>query len=143
MTFAFSVSFWNQLTHRSSLELSHGCSLYSWLLDLTGPGRRSSFYNQVCRLTDLLFQQNLDTLAEQLKQTSGPRTLTVLGDVSVEADVQALVDTVVREFGGLDVMVANAGIAKVATLHETSVEDLDHLYAVNVRGVFLSYKKER
>ncbi|OBZ71198.1 Diacetyl reductase [(S)-acetoin forming] [Grifola frondosa] len=85
-------------------------------------------------------QEKLDTLTEQLKQTSGPRTLTVLGDVSVEADVQALVDKVVQEFGGLDVMVANAGIAKVAVLHETSVEDLDHLYAVNVRGVFLSYK---
>ncbi|OBZ71197.1 Diacetyl reductase [(S)-acetoin forming] [Grifola frondosa] len=85
-------------------------------------------------------QEHLHALAEEVKQDSGTRTLVVLGDVSVESDVQRLVETVVAEFGGLDVMVANAGIGKVAALHETSVEDIDQLYAVNVRGVFLCYK---
>jgi 3-oxoacyl-[acyl-carrier protein] reductase len=36
----------------------------------------------------------------------------------------------------LDILVANAGISKAATIEETTVEDLDKLFAVNVRGPF-------
>src|SRR5271168_2752627 len=36
----------------------------------------------------------------------------------------------------LDILVANAGISKAATIEETTVEDFDNLFAVNVRGPF-------
>jgi 3-oxoacyl-[acyl-carrier protein] reductase len=36
----------------------------------------------------------------------------------------------------LDILVANAGISKAATIEETTVEDFDKLFAVNVRGPF-------
>ena len=36
----------------------------------------------------------------------------------------------------LDVLVANAGVSKAATIEDTSVEDFDHLFAVNVRAPF-------
>jgi 3-oxoacyl-[acyl-carrier protein] reductase len=36
----------------------------------------------------------------------------------------------------LDILVANAGVAKAATIEETTVEDFDRLFAVNVRGPF-------
>jgi NAD(P)-dependent dehydrogenase (short-subunit alcohol dehydrogenase family) len=41
------------------------------------------------------------------------------------------------EFGRLDILVNNAGISHVGTIQQTTPEDLDRLYAVNVRGVFL------
>jgi meso-butanediol dehydrogenase/(S,S)-butanediol dehydrogenase/diacetyl reductase len=60
-------------------------------------------------------------------------------DVSVAAEVDALVAGHVAAFGGLDVMVANAGIAVTALFEETTPEVLDRTVAVNVRGVFNCY----
>jgi len=42
--------------------------------------------------------------------------------------------------GRLDILVNNAGIAHVGTIEQTTPDDLDRLYAVNVRGVFLCAK---
>ena len=47
---------------------------------------------------------------------------------------------VAAEFGRLDILVNNAGIAHVGTIEQTTPDDLDRLYAVNVRGVFLCSK---
>jgi NAD(P)-dependent dehydrogenase (short-subunit alcohol dehydrogenase family) len=44
------------------------------------------------------------------------------------------------ELGRLDILVNNAGIAHVGTIEQTTPDDLDRLYAVNVRGVFLCSK---
>ena len=44
---------------------------------------------------------------------------------------------VAAELGRLDILVNNAGIAHVGTIEHTTPEDLDRLYAVNVRGLFL------
>lgn len=60
----------------------------------------------------------------------------------VELDVSdrsscAAAERVVRDSGGgLDILVNNAGIGHVGTILETEPEDLDRLFAVNVRGMF-------
>ncbi|KAG9309626.1 NAD(P)-binding protein [Chiua virens] len=70
----------------------------------------------------------------------GRRTLLVPGDVSVEKDVKGMVQDVAKELGGLDVMIANAGTSRVASLLSTSVDDWNRVMAVNARGPFLCYK---
>lgn len=45
-----------------------------------------------------------------------------------------------EQFGSLDILVNNAGIAHVGTIEQTTAGDLDRLYAVNVRGLFLCSK---
>jgi len=55
-------------------------------------------------------------------------------DVSDEAQVESVVEAA-REFGGVDVMVNNAGVYRGAPLVELDMETLDALYEVNVRGV--------
>lgn len=72
-------------------------------------------------------------------RAKGRRSAVALADVSVEAEVQGMVDAVAGELGKLDVMVANAGIANVASLLEVSLETWERIMAVNLRGVFLSY----
>jgi len=57
-------------------------------------------------------------------------------DVSTESDVQAVVDATVEKFGAVDVLINNAGIGHVGTILQTTEEDLDKLYNVNVRGIF-------
>jgi NAD(P)-dependent dehydrogenase (short-subunit alcohol dehydrogenase family) len=52
----------------------------------------------------------------------------------------AALAAVAAEFGGLDVLVNNAGIGHVGTIESTGESDLDRLYAVNVKGVFHATK---
>jgi 2-keto-3-deoxy-L-fuconate dehydrogenase len=61
-------------------------------------------------------------------------------DVTDDARVAAAIAAVVVRFGTLDVLVNNAGIGHVGTLATTTEQDLDRLYAVNVKGVFLCSK---
>jgi NAD(P)-dependent dehydrogenase (short-subunit alcohol dehydrogenase family) len=58
-------------------------------------------------------------------------------DVSDPADVQEAVKVAVKEYGGLDVLVNNAGIYHQNKVHETPVEEWDETLAVNLRGAFL------
>ena len=57
-------------------------------------------------------------------------------EVSDETACQQLTRTVLGAHGRLDVLVNNAGIGHVGTLLQTTVADLDRIFAVNVRGVF-------
>lgn len=61
-------------------------------------------------------------------------------DVTDAADVEALIARVVDEWGGLDVMVNNAGVGIAATAVDTSEEDYDRVMDVCVRGTFLGMK---
>lgn len=58
-------------------------------------------------------------------------------DVARETDTIELVRAVVGEYGRVDVLFNNAGIAGVGDLSETSVELWDRVLSVNARGVFL------
>jgi NAD(P)-dependent dehydrogenase (short-subunit alcohol dehydrogenase family) len=57
-------------------------------------------------------------------------------DVARRDNIEALVATARSEFGGIDVLVNNAGILVAKTLVETSDEEWDRQFAVNVRAVF-------
>ncbi len=70
----------------------------------------------------------------------GVRALAVVCDVGDEASVQAALAAVVAEFGGLDVLVNNAGAFETAPLEEISVAQWDAMFATNTRGPFLVAK---
>jgi NAD(P)-dependent dehydrogenase (short-subunit alcohol dehydrogenase family) len=57
-------------------------------------------------------------------------------DVTKRADVEALVTAARDAFGGIDVLVNNAGVLIEGTLVDTSDEDWERQFAVNVRSVF-------
>jgi NAD(P)-dependent dehydrogenase (short-subunit alcohol dehydrogenase family) len=61
-------------------------------------------------------------------------------NVTREAEVEALVRSVVEEWGGLDVMVNNAGIGVAATAPDTSEEDWNRQMDVNLKGTFFGIK---
>ena len=86
----------------------------------------------------LTYQHNGARAAEVVDKIKnlGRRALAIQAD-SADADaVSAAVSATVAEFGRLDVLVNNAGVGFVGALAETSLEDVDRVLAVNVRGVF-------
>lgn len=78
--------------------------------------------------------------AKKVAAEIGDKTLVQKTDVTKPDDVKALVSRVLSEWGGLDVMVNNAGIGIAATAPDTSEEDFDRVMSVNVRGTFLGMK---
>ena len=57
-------------------------------------------------------------------------------DVSKSGEVENMVKTV-GEYGGVDVLVNNAGISKIKMLQDTTEEDYDEIFDVNMKSVYL------
>ena len=64
----------------------------------------------------------------------------VVADVTAEEDVRRGVDEAAAALGGLDVVVACAGVASRGTVADTTPEEWERVFAVNVRGVYLTAK---
>jgi 3-oxoacyl-[acyl-carrier protein] reductase len=68
---------------------------------------------------------------------AGGRADAVSADLAAPDGAQKLAAQVRKIVGDrLDILVANAGVAKAATIEDTTVADFDHLFAVNVRAPF-------
>jgi 3-hydroxybutyrate dehydrogenase len=68
----------------------------------------------------------------------GGVAMAVALDVTDEAQVNAGVDTVAERFGGVDILVSNAGIQHIAPLVELSLADWRKMLAVHLDGAFLT-----
>jgi meso-butanediol dehydrogenase/(S,S)-butanediol dehydrogenase/diacetyl reductase len=79
-----------------------------------------------------------DGVVDEIR-AQGRRAVAIDVEVSDPRQVDAMVQTTVKELGRLDVMVANAGIVDVAPMLDVSLTAFDRVMSVNVRGVFLCY----
>lgn len=69
---------------------------------------------------------------------NGVEALTIKADSGSAADIQAAVQQTVERFGSIDIVVVNAGILHIADVADFSLDNLDRMLDVNVRGVFLA-----
>ncbi|MFW8591407.1 SDR family oxidoreductase [Glaciecola sp. 2405UD65-10] len=76
-----------------------------------------------------------NTLVEQIKYKGG-HALAVKADVSNAGQAEDLFNKALDEFGRVDVLVNNAGVMSLSTLSETSDEDFNKQFDVNLKGVF-------
>jgi 3-oxoacyl-[acyl-carrier protein] reductase len=91
-------------------------------------------------------------VAADVNEENGRRVVSAIGaeggkarfirtDVSRAADVKAMIDDALSAFGGLDVLVNNAGFShRTMPLWELPEEEYERVFATNVRGVFLGCK---
>ncbi|MGI6742140.1 MAG: SDR family NAD(P)-dependent oxidoreductase [Eubacteriales bacterium] len=79
---------------------------------------------------------------EGAKATSDeiPNSLPISVNVANEDSVKEMVNTAVLYYGGLDVLVNNAGVAKVGSLEEMTEKTFDFVTSVNYKGYFLCTK---
>ena len=75
--------------------------------------------------------------AKELQSAFGTAAVGIKCNVSSKAEVADLITQSVQEVGGLDILVANAGIAESIGFLEMSEEDFDAVLGVNLKGTFL------
>ncbi|SDT28112.1 SDR family NAD(P)-dependent oxidoreductase [Microterricola viridarii] len=80
-----------------------------------------------------------DAVAAEIRANGGS-AIAVAADVSSEADIQRVIATTLAEFGGVDVVFNNAGIIRRTTAVETTAEEWDLVFGVNVKSIFLMCK---
>lgn len=79
----------------------------------------------------------LEEVAGEVAAAGSPEPVVSVGDQSAADIVEATVGAAVRQFGGLDGIVANAGIAIAGALHELSEADWSRVLDVNLTSAFL------
>jgi 3-oxoacyl-[acyl-carrier protein] reductase len=74
-------------------------------------------------------------------QSLGGEAIAVKADVSKVAEVTALFDAAVAQFGKVDILVNNAGIAIYKRIQDTTDDDFDRIFSINVKGVFTALRE--
>lgn len=72
---------------------------------------------------------------------NGGEAIAVRGDVGKSADVKALFDATIRQFGKVDILVNNAGVILYKPIAQTSDDEFDRLLSINVKGTFYALRE--
>lgn len=90
----------------------------------------------------ITYEKSADNAAELVREIErkGRKAVAIQADSADAAAIQRAIDGAVTALGGLDILVNNAGIARYNNVADFTVEDLDALLAVNVRGPVLASK---
>lgn len=81
------------------------------------------------------------SLADELEQKYGIRALTVSADVSCHESVSEMYNIIETEFGGIDILVNNSGIAQQKLFTDISADEWHKMLGVNLDGVFFCSKE--
>lgn len=103
-----------------------------------GKGIATAFANAGCRVLLLARHiEDAELTAESIRQQGGVAAA-FSSDVTNQASIQAAVEEVVRLYGGLDILCANAGIFPSATLDDMTEADWDLVIDTNLKGTFFT-----
>ncbi len=101
-----------------------------------GIGRQLLKAGAVVYLSDISEERLKVACAKLAEQFGGQMVRPLVMDVCDGVSVGAGLDLIVKESGGLDILVPNAGVAHVARLEDLAEEKFDQVIEVNLKGVF-------
>jgi NAD(P)-dependent dehydrogenase (short-subunit alcohol dehydrogenase family) len=107
-----------------------------------GEGIVRDLYQQGANIVvaDLNGEKAMELASELNASNKGNKVAVCISNVSDAASVETMVDYTVKTFGGLDVMVSNAGILRAGSLDEMTPETFELMTKVNYSGYFLCAK---
>ena len=79
-------------------------------------------------------KDRLDQLVDTIV-TNGGQAIAFKDDVTVQTEVQALIDTAMNTYGRIDVLVNNAGLMSIAPMSLTKTDEWDRMIDINIKGV--------
>jgi 3-oxoacyl-[acyl-carrier protein] reductase len=88
----------------------------------------------------ITYTKGADAAASVVKEIerSGRKAIAIQADATDAKAVEAAVEKIVATFGRLDILVNNAGTAIPKTFEETTLEEMDRVLDINLRGVFVA-----
>ena len=81
-------------------------------------------------------EERLAAAADKLEALTGQRPVAIRCDITVEADVQHLIETAATELDGLDVLVNNAAVGGMAPVEQMTDEQWDEVLDTTLKGTF-------
>jgi rhamnose utilization protein RhaD (predicted bifunctional aldolase and dehydrogenase)/NAD(P)-dependent dehydrogenase (short-subunit alcohol dehydrogenase family) len=128
----------SKLQGNKSLPLAHQVALITGAAGAIGSGIAQELLEKGCHVaaTDLNGDA-LVRLVEELKYAFGPRVMGIPMDVTNPKSVTECFDAVARTWGGIDLIILNAGVAHVSSIAEMSIESFQKLEKINVEGTLI------
>lgn len=80
--------------------------------------------------------RNVDNLNKVAQQCGKSKPFIVTGELTNENDVKNIIDSTIKHYGRLDVLINNAGVLVKGSIETTSLEEYDRTFNINVRSVF-------
>ena len=84
-------------------------------------------------------QAGAEAVAREAAENGG-KAIGLKVDVTCQDEINSIIETTIQEFGELNILVSNAGVAAVSPLIDTDERTWDWVMGVNAKGVFLSSK---
>jgi NAD(P)-dependent dehydrogenase (short-subunit alcohol dehydrogenase family) len=128
-----------KLGKRDDLPLAREVAVITGAAGAIGSAIAQGLLENGCHVavTDLA-GQGLESLVGDLKGTYGDRVLGVAVDVTQAASVAQGFEAIIKTWGGVDLVIVNAGIALVSSLEEMKLEAFQKLERVNTEGTLLT-----
>jgi 3-oxoacyl-[acyl-carrier protein] reductase len=97
-----------------------------------------SGYNLV--LNCVRSEEKLCSLADELSDSYGADVLTSVGDVGDYAYMESFFNDATHRFGGIDILINNAGISHIGLIQDMSIDEWQRLIDTDLTSVFISSK---
>jgi NAD(P)-dependent dehydrogenase (short-subunit alcohol dehydrogenase family) len=127
---------------KSGLPLKNKVALVTGAAGAIGYGVCCGLLENGCRLAASdLPGKKLDDFTADLKQIANDCVIGIPVDVTDEGSIVKGIEDISLSWGGIDIVVVNAGIPLVSFLKDIKIEDFQRLEKVNVEGTFLTLRE--
>lgn len=85
-------------------------------------------------------QEAIEKVAQKITAESGNEAIAIVSDVTDESSIESLIETVVKKYGKLDILINAMGMNIKRDAMEYPMEDWDNIFKVNVKGTMIACK---